>query len=310
MLLGAFLRTLGDTGPDRTKLTVKWFFGGGDTSACSRFVNWLQSKPEGLDARVAELTRGTSLATRSLQSITDSAVAAMQPIQTRWCLEHEKLVQLLASAADEQYRKALGFELKRHEDEYLLRDLAVRAFLPGYGFPTDVVNLNTYNVEDFLERARKRDDRSREDNIFTSKEQPTRGLNIAIREYAPGAQIVIDGRVYRSAGVALHWHSGGARNEAQKFDIAWRCECGATGITENAYSNGDVHCTRCGSKIPPTARNAGAARQPLRVFPLRPSRQRVLPLVRRARARLRNLSLVRTRGIHDARWRDSPRASS
>jgi hypothetical protein len=254
MLLGTFLRSLGDTGTERTKLTVKWFFAGGDESFCTRFINWLQSRPEGLERSVEELTRGTSLTTRPLHSITDSAVAAIQPMQARWRGEHDKLTQLIKIATGEPYKKALGFELKRHEDEYLLRDLAVRAFLPGYGFPTDVVSLNTYNVEDFIERARKKDDKSREDNIFSSKEQPSRGLNIAIREYAPGSQIVIDGRVFRSAGVALHWHSGGAINEAQKFDIAWRCECGTTGVTENAYANRDVHCTRCASAIAPAAR--------------------------------------------------------
>ncbi|WP_087723517.1 DEAD/DEAH box helicase [Pandoraea sp. PE-S2T-3] len=251
MLLGTYLRTLGDTGPDRTKLSLKWFFGGGDTSACSRFVDWLGNTPDGLKERVADITRGTGLAARLLESIIEEAVETLESIQSRWCAEHQNLTQLLASAADEPYKKALGFELKRHEDEYLLRDLAARTFLPGYGFPTDVVNLNTYNVEDFKERARQREEKSREDNIFTSKEQPTRGLDVAIREYAPGGQIVIDGRVYRSAGIGLHWHSGGVINEAQKFDIAWRCtHCGTTGVTENAYSNSsNMRCTRCASSI-------------------------------------------------------------
>lgn len=251
MLLGTYLRTLGDTGTDRTKLSLKWFFGGDETSTCARFVDWLRSTPEGLKERVADITRGTGLAAHPLEAIVEEAVATLESIQSRWCTEHQNLTQLLASANDAPYKKALGFELKRHEDEYLLRDLAARTFLPGYGFPTDVVNLNTYNVEDFKERARQREEKSREDNIFTSKEQPTRGLDVAIREYAPGAQIVIDGRVYRSAGIGLHWHSGGAVNEAQKFDIAWRCtHCGMTGVTENAYSNsGNMRCTRCASSI-------------------------------------------------------------
>ncbi|ANC44724.1 DEAD/DEAH box helicase [Pandoraea pnomenusa] len=254
-LLGRFLRTLGNTGTDRTKLTLNWFFGG-NASACTRFIDWIQGNPEGLNQSIAEITRGTGLAARSLTSLIDNAVASLLPIESRWCSEHHKLVELLACAVDEPYRKALGFELKRHEDEYLLRDLAARAFLPGYGFPTDVVNLNTYNVEDFKERSRQREERSREDNIFTSKEQPTRGLSIAIREYAPGAQIVVDGRVYRSAGIGLHWHSGGARHEAQKFDIAWRCShCGTAGITENAYSNSNnIRCTRCDHQVPVTER--------------------------------------------------------
>ncbi|MHA6839801.1 DEAD/DEAH box helicase [Ralstonia pseudosolanacearum] len=251
MLLGTYLRTLGDSGTDRTKLSLKWFFGGDETSTCARFADWLRSTPEGLKDRVVDITRGTGLATRPLEAIIEEALATLGAIQSRWCTEHQNLTRLLASATDEPYKKALGFELKRHEDEYLLRDLAARTFLPGYGFPTDVVNLNTYNVEDFKERARQREEKSREDNIFTSKEQPTRGLDVAIREYAPGAQIVIDGRVYRSAGIGLHWHSGGAINEAQKFDIAWRCtDCGMAGVTENAYSNsGNMRCTRCATPI-------------------------------------------------------------
>ncbi|MGT2458964.1 helicase-related protein [Cupriavidus basilensis] len=251
MLLGMYLLALGNTGTDRTKLSLKWFYGGDETSTCSRFVGWLRSTPEGLKERVADITRGTGLAARPLESIIEDAIATLESIQSRWSTEHQNLTQLLASAADAPYKKALGFELKRHEDEYLLRDMAARTFLPGYGFPTDVVNLNTYNVEDFKERVRQRDEKSREDNIFTSKEQPTRGLDVAIREYAPGAQIVIDGRVYRSAGIGLHWHSGGAINEAQKFDIAWRCaHCGTTGVTENAYSNSsNIRCTRCASPI-------------------------------------------------------------
>ena len=88
------------------------------------------------------------------------------------------------------------------------------------------------------------------------KELPSRGLDIAIREYAPGAQVVIDGRVHRSVGVSLQWHSGGMVNEAQKFDIAWRCaECGSVGVMENAYSNSDdLSCTHCQADIPLNSR--------------------------------------------------------
>ncbi len=35
---------------------------------------------------------------------------------------------------------------------------------------------------------------------------PSRQLPVAIREYAPGANLVLDGRVYRSGGVTLSWH--------------------------------------------------------------------------------------------------------
>jgi ATP-dependent helicase YprA (DUF1998 family) len=250
LLLAIYLNKQTDSS-DNTKLTVSWFYAGED-SICSRFGDWLGGCAEEVEAIVRRLVRGTGLAGRSVFSITEESSGYLAGLQEDWATEFNNLRGKISSAKDEPYKRALLLELERHENEYLLRDLAAKAFLPGYGFPTNVVNLNTYNIEDFINKSRRKDGLVREDNIFTSKEQPTRGLDIAIREYAPGAQVVIDGRVYRSAGVSLHWHSGGAVNEAQKFDVAWRCpNCGASGIVENAYANSsNLKCSRCANEIP------------------------------------------------------------
>jgi hypothetical protein len=244
LLLAIFLRSQTSSDGDRTKLTVKWFFGG-DESPCLNFVDWLQSQPEEIFEPIKMLVKGTGLTGRSLVSICADALIILEDIQERWTSEYRKLNEKLLTATDPAYKKALSLELKRHENEYLLRDLASRAFLPGYGFPTDVVSLNTYNIEDFINQSQQKSENSREDNIFNSKEQPSRGLNIAIREYAPGSQVVIDGRVYRSAGVNMQF------NQTQKFDMAWRCtKCGAGGVAENAYSNSnELKCSHCQAEI-------------------------------------------------------------
>ena len=253
LMLGYFLRKIDTTSKDRTKLTVSWFFGDAEASPFQQFVDWVSSTDE-IDTSVKELIKKTALEAKSIASIAGDAAASISEIAEKWIIERDKLRSKIALAKDEPYKVALGLELKRLEGEYLLRELASRAFLPGYGFPTNVVNLNTYNIEDFKNKAnyRNNNETNREDNIFSSKEQPTRGLDIAIREYAPGAQVVIDGRVYKSAGIGLHWHSGGAVNEAQKFDIAWRCtKCGAAGLVENAYSNdAGLKCSHCDTDIP------------------------------------------------------------
>lgn len=251
LLLAMFLRTQTSSDGDRTKLTVKWFFGA-DDSPCNQLASWLDSEPEEITAPIRELVRNTSLAGRSTRSIATDTLSSLRVIEERWLAEYQKLNEKLCTATDEPYKKALSLEKKRHENEYLLRDLAARAFLPGYGFPTNVVSLNTYNIEDFKHQRSSKGDNSREDSVFNHKEQPSRGLDIAIREYAPGAQIVIDGRVYRSAGISLQWHANGQVNEAQKFDTAWRCaNCGSAGVIENAYTNSDqLNCTHCKSPIP------------------------------------------------------------
>ena len=247
MMLAIYLREFNSTVKDRTRLNLKWFFGGEQESVCQRFMDWLQSTPNELEKPVRDLTANTALNGSSLSSIVRDATDLLKNIWERWQQEHGKLIGKISGDVEPAYKKALQLELKRHEEEYLLRDLASRAFLPGYGFPTNVVSFNNYNIEDFKERNRN-EGKSREDNIFTAKEVPSRGMDIAIREYAPGSQVVIDGRVYRSAGVQLYT----AFQSVQKFDIAWQCEnCGKTGVAENAYSNSDdLRCTECLTEIP------------------------------------------------------------
>ncbi|KNB40400.1 helicase, partial [Salmonella enterica subsp. enterica serovar Infantis] len=98
-----------------------------------------------------------------------------------------------------------------------------------------------------------RDKNDREDNVSRYKGLPSRNLSVAIREYAPGAEIILDGRVFRSAGVSLHWHNLNAdTNEAQRLDSAWRChKCGTLGYEEGIGGSGDLFCTNsaCGERI-------------------------------------------------------------
>src|SRR5690606_32334595 len=148
-------------------------------------------------------------------------------------------------------------EQKRHMGEYLLRDLAARTFLPGYGFPTDVVNFDNFTIEDYVRTQKQKEQKKdREDNISRHKGLPSRNLAIAIREYAPGAEIVLDGRVFRSAGVSLQWHNIAAdSNEAQKFDLAWRCDrCGELGYEDGLANINSLVCSnsRCGAEIKPS----------------------------------------------------------
>ena len=251
-LLAYFLRTFIEPSDDYIKLTVGWFYGE-EASPCQRFREWLEASayPKEVVSAIFKLTAGTGVAGRDLGELLTDASSLIGEIQTRWQNDTTKLKLLIENVREKPYKNALSFELKRHEGEYLLRDLSVRAFLPVYGFPTDVVTLNTDNFADFVYEKKQKEIEGREDNTSKWKELPSRGLNIAIREYAPGAQVVIDGMVYKSAGVSLQWQGGGARNEAQKFDISWRCaNCGSSGLTENAYSNSEnLTCGSCSASI-------------------------------------------------------------
>lgn len=264
LFLSTFLKQTTDSqSGDRTKLTTKWLFDGGDQSKHLAFINWLTESPKELADPIRSITHGTALAIKTHTTILQECADLISEISRYWIDEQSKITSRIEQVSldnrnakadsrleNQAYLKALELERNRHENEYLLKELAMRTFLPSYGFPTNVVTLNTYNIEQFIhERDQKNTSKqSREDNIFMFKELPSRGMAMALKEYAPGSQVVIDGRVHRVAGISLNWHrpTETAAKEEQKFDIAWRCKtCGANGVEEHAYSSESLNCFKC-----------------------------------------------------------------
>jgi len=162
-LLSRFLKTCIPTQEtDRTRLTVSWFYIG-ESQPCDNFCSWLQSEQHVFADMVIELVAGTAISGLSVNAIVADTLSAITALREYWSKQRLQIVSFIANATDPAYKKALELELKRHDEDYLLRDLASRAFLPGYGFPTDVVTLNNYNVEDWPEKGKKKKDNSKEE---------------------------------------------------------------------------------------------------------------------------------------------------
>jgi DEAD/DEAH box helicase domain-containing protein len=258
-LLGKFLtQEIGHTEKEKTSLNLSWFYESEDISICDRFKANISGQIDSFEKDIIRLVKGTVLEGRSIMSLIDATIASIEELQTSWLKElHSVEKERLTTQKDGPYAFRLGMELQRHRREYLLRELAAKAFLPGYGFPTDIVNLDNYNIEDFIrdQKGRNKNKVEREDNISRLRGLPSRNLAIAIREYAPGAEMVIDGRVFRSAGVSLNWQNIAVADakDAQKFDLAWRCvHCGQTGYTSEIQTSDSNLCctnTHCGQPI-------------------------------------------------------------
>ena len=246
LLLAEFLATRSDTGKDSTKLNTSWFFHP-TKQVWQQFCDWMNSSQCTADQAIAKLTTGTALAGVPLAHIKERAVQRLTEMAENWQADFRSINYKINQTDNDLYKKALNREKKLHENENLLGHLAVNAFLPGYGFPTDVVEMKIRKMEDL-----RRERQNREDNLFVRKENPSRSLDIALREYAPGSEIVLDGRVYRSAGINLRVKSDEqGKNEAQRFDTAWRCKnCGASGVARYKYSHDDIRCYCCGEAVP------------------------------------------------------------
>lgn len=245
-------------GAELRKLTAGAFFEPrteSSTSVCERFEDWLMGEAQGdawLTEGLKKLVRRSAHEGVPVARSLAATANAIQDAREGWNAELDPLLldreRLGTDARGEIARTAVEFRLRRMREEYLLKELAVRNFLPGHGFPTHVVPFVTTTAED-LERSRRRPDgsRGRIDNMALSQGYPTRELPVAIRDYAPGSTVVVDGRVLESQGITLNWKipaSHAQLREIQALKVAWRCRrCGSTGVSSSVPAGcGSAQC--------------------------------------------------------------------
>jgi ATP-dependent helicase YprA (DUF1998 family) len=168
------------------------------TSLSVQFQEWLS----GSTARTllaAWLKRLNSQ--QSVEATLDDFCQALNDFQTEQLEDWNGLSKLLTTLRDDilgekkvKVRKALEIKRDRIEDELrkiqkrqLHEELAKASILPIYGFPIDVVQLLTQD--------------SRQFNANQGKHRLQRDRRMALAEYAPGQDIVVDDRVHTSVGI-------------------------------------------------------------------------------------------------------------
>jgi len=243
-LLSRFLQN--DSPVEVTGLKTGWFFGlvGQETAPCDRFKLWLDREALNhveIRTGLAAIAAGTVLGGR--ESLVGDCGNATAVVVDSWRTQRNALNEDINASEGTPARTALQLQLKRFEGEFLLGELASRGLLPGYGFPTDVV---PFVVVSQTRRARSADELG-DLGADAGRVDPTRTLDVAVREYAPGAHVVLNGIVYRSAGITLNWKrpatDAGAR-EIQSITRFWKCTvCGLAG---ESHGEPDL-CPACGS---------------------------------------------------------------
>ncbi|MEW8646719.1 MAG: DEAD/DEAH box helicase [Candidatus Thiodiazotropha endolucinida] len=261
LALASFLKkTTAGTGLDTTKLNSEGFFTteGDSLPAVERFIDEyraVQSTDPRLEDGLRYLTRHTPFDGVPLSRLRYRIAEAMKEVWERWRDEWNvtcRQVEITGPDDNPAHTAAL-IQQRRIADEYLLRELADQGFLPAYGFPTHIAAFDNLTAQQLRHSKIKRiqsEKKGREDNRFRYRELASRDSITAIREYAPGAEVVMDGLVYRSAGITLNWKipaSAAAEEEPQSIRHAWRCSCGATGSARVFEQN--LHCDSCGRVI-------------------------------------------------------------
>ncbi|MEA2083882.1 MAG: DEAD/DEAH box helicase [Thermodesulfobacteriota bacterium] len=240
------------------RLTTGWFFEpteSGESTPWEKFRAWCETdalNDENLARGVEILLRRSIMEGHGLISRLGVSSSMISQCSQGWLNEVKALKENLAivktSDGNGAAEKAVDFQLQRLRKEYLLSELTTRGFLPGYGFPGEVVPLITTTAEEFSRKSRQRTTEPREDNRKMRIGYPARDLAIAIRDYSPGTDTVLDGRVYRSGGVTLNWHIPVDQEgppELQFFRWVFRCKrCGAIGTRPTK----PFSCPQCGEQ--------------------------------------------------------------
>lgn len=211
----------------------------------SAFVR-LPSTRAALAAQVAALTRGSALDRDA--GVFDAAAKGMDGVREAFAAEWRALQASRskgkAAAGSEAANKGLVIRLRRMCEDYVLGVLSGRGFLPSHGFPTGVVPFVC--PLDEIEEERP-EDRSRR-----AKPYPQRQLDVAMREYAPGAEVVLDGLVHKSAGVTLNWRRPASEDGVREIqNLLWRWDCRSCGESGTTRTMDDVEaCKSCGAAAP------------------------------------------------------------
>lgn len=236
-------------------MTTGAFFLNGDIpqALAERFCLWCDNQismpTQQVTHAINDITRRSILGTTPHRSILTRSSESIKKILQTWRHEHSASNAQLLQIGDKKSAasRAMEAQLARIEKEYLLSELADRRFLPGYGFPTDIVSFDNSCIQALKQEETK----SREDNRARYRSLPSRDRVTGLREYAPGAELVIDGLVYKSSGITLNWHApASAENvkELQLFKKSWFCR--HCGTSDSAINPGlEINCQECGACI-------------------------------------------------------------
>ena len=113
-------------------------------------------------------------------------------------------------------------------EQFLVTQLSEKGLIPTYSFPVHSLTLEV------TKEAKKYDYQQRNADIALSRD-----ASMGISEYAPGAEVIANGRIWRSAGLAY------SPKDFMPTEYVVVCrECAHTNIADD-YDDVDKNCTNC-----------------------------------------------------------------
>lgn len=234
--LGKFVQTDAIKGLN-VRMNTNEFFFNQDCPLAELFNNWLLNiNLNNFASALASIVENTPLQDKSSYYLLDIVIFNFQQITEKTIQKnkgYKEKLNLLASEFGEQSPayKASSFQKNNFLEKNAISYLAEEGFLPTAGMPTGIVEFDTINIDDLINRRH-------------NKSKPAYFITRALSEFAPGNQIVIDGKCYTSEGILLKNDRGA---QAEREIIQSCSNCGHQRIVEIS-KNEDINssCQHCG----------------------------------------------------------------
>lgn len=131
-------------------------------------------------------------------------------------------------SGDEQASRNVTYyihQITNLQKEDVIKYLSKYCVIPKYGFPVDVVDLQIY-----------------EGGVQVNKYDMSRDLKVAISEYAPDSEVIVDGNKYTSKYIGM--------KKGEQFPKNWFVTCSTCKRTNVFLSkSNNTECKYCGSSI-------------------------------------------------------------
>ncbi len=176
------------------------------------------------EKHIRALLEKSNLHAHPIEQLLEMSIETFQAAADAWYLEWDAAYEQWSrlSAGQEKARSATRYRLVRLEKDSLLQRLTILGALPARGFPVD--------VRELIIVKSKQDRSERSERVELSNSALSRELPVAIREYQPGASVVVGGAVYTVGALTMNWRapaSQGSLNEIQ--NLRWRLVCAECG---------------------------------------------------------------------------------
>ncbi len=235
-----FLGKYIQTGPVKgisIRITTENFFLIEGDSIAQMFNSWLFGDgPLNCQDTLNKITKDTPLAKKNFTYILNNVIKHFQVLSDRTLWKMSSFQQTLKRLSNEFGQDSPAYKsLLYQQNQFLNKNaigyMAESGFLPSAGLPTGIVEFDTLNVGNLAKNK-------------ITKSKPSYFITRALSEFAPGKEVVIDGRCYVSEGIVLENEMG---NQAER-EIVQSCKhCGYQRIADIA-SEREINstCPHCG----------------------------------------------------------------